>query len=150
MPYSFLRLTIVSLVCLLYYLTFKSSLMTSPLFCRNIIIQMAFFSITEKNILWIDVLYEGLFFSYMWIALTWRHHFNKKCCYDHKTSLTPPLVFEVSVPRQENERSCVHVFVLRYSNWSLDLFQRCGILYFLFYCSTFLWVAFCWCVIYDS
>ena len=131
MLYSFLRLTIVSLVCLLYYLTFKSSLMTSPLFCRNIIIQMAFLSITEKNILWIDVLYdnddvpdicEGLLFSYMWITLAWRHHFNKKCCYDHKTSLTPSHVFEVSVPRQENERSCVHVFVLRYSNWSLDLF----------------------------
>jgi hypothetical protein len=130
MPYSFLRLTIVSLVCLLYYLTFKSSLMTSPLFCRNIIIQMSFFPSQRKTYYelmfftttMMSQLYARVGFSYMWITLTWRHHFNKKCCYDHKTSLTPPLVFEVSVPRQENERSFVHVFVLRYSNWSLDLF----------------------------
>jgi hypothetical protein len=57
----------------------------------------------------------------------------------HKTSLTQPLSIEVSVPRQESERSCIYVLgvsfflFLRYFNLIFELIRQSGISCFSFY-----------------
>ena len=57
----------------------------------------------------------------------------------HKTSLTPPHVIEVPVPRQESEKSCIGVLgvsgivslFIRFCDWILELSRQCGIFVFL-------------------
>ena len=58
----------------------------------------------------------------------------------HKTSLTPPLVIEVPVPRQECEWSCIfmlggnrYFLFLRFFCWILEMFQQRGIYVFVFH-----------------
>jgi len=51
-------------------------------------------------------------FCFMWHFIhLWPHYFTKREVWVHKTSLTPPLVIEVSVPSQESERTYIWVLV---------------------------------------
>jgi hypothetical protein len=64
------------------------------------------------------VLCEGWHFSHTWKALACPQHSIKRKVLTHKTSLTPPLFIEVSVPSQKSERSCICVLVA--SIWPLS------------------------------
>jgi hypothetical protein len=66
----------------------------------------------------------------------WPHHFKKGEVWLHKTSLTPPLFIEVTVPSKENEQSCICVLGVSILSPSTFLRFDLGIVptvwYFLF------------------
>ena len=80
--------------------------MTSSLSPRNI--EYIMYNV-QNNILVHDnavhlVVSEGWHFTHMWKTLAWTHHFatTRGGTSANKTSLTPPLFFEVPVPSDES------------------------------------------------
>jgi hypothetical protein len=55
-------------------------------------------------------------------------HFVKKEGLGYKSSLTPPLLIEMTVPSQEIEQSCICVLgvliLLHYTIWFLEMFRK--------------------------
>jgi len=89
------------------------------------------------------IICESWDFTHTWKLFPWLRHLNKRGeVWDHKTSLTPPLVNEEPVPGQERERSCICVLGV-YFLLSPFLIFNFGIvptvwylffLFFIFYC----------------
>ena len=97
---------------------------------------MSWFVILLKNCSVHPIIYvcEDWRFTRMWKALAWPHHFTKKGGMDIKSSLTPPLVIEVSLPSQESDgQSCICVLGVSMLSLSTILIFDFGIVSTMWY-----------------